>query len=157
MAKLNLDLSGVKVSEGSGFSVVPSGNYDVQVVSAEVKETKTGGSMLVFGLEILDGEHKGKVIRDSANTTNQNPEAVRIGYEKIKKIALVSGHKNPDRIIDTDDFLNLNPFMVIVETTDDGEYKRCNIKSIIATTVPGKVDTSFTAPPAEKAKAPWKK
>lgn len=155
--KLGLDLSSVEVKAALGYNVVPTGEYDVVVSKAEIKETKSGGSMLILGYEVQSGDQAGKTIKHTMNIVNQSAEATRIGLETIKKVAIATGHKNPNKIADTDELINKNPFLVIVEEVQDGEYKNNKVKAIVKTSV--EADTSFEAPKAStvKASAPWKK
>ena len=122
--KLNLDLSGV--STQSSRVVVPTGNYPVEVVNAEAKETKAGGAMLVVGYRILSGQHAGSVISDNYNIMNANEDAQRIALSCIKTILTVGGHKNPDALKDSDEMLGLQLNVYVEEdennwTNDSGE------------------------------------
>lgn len=155
--KLGLDLSSVEVKPASGYNVVPTGEYDVVVSKAEIKETKSGGSMLILGYEVQSGDQAGKTIKHTMNIVNQSAEATRIGLETLKRVAIATGHKNPNKIADTDELINKNPFLVIVEEVQDGEYKNNKVKAIVKTST--EADTSFEAPKASavKASAPWKK
>ena len=130
MARLNLSLKGVEVQQSSGFSIVPEGTYNVVVGKTEFKETKTGGAAIVLGYKVLDGEHEGKLIKDFVNIQNANPEATRIGLQRLKTVAFATGYEGDD-IADSDDLLNLTPFQVVVTVKDDGEYKNNNIKAVL--------------------------
>lgn len=155
--KLGLDLSSVEVKAASGYNVVPTGEYDVVVSKAEIKETKSGGTMLIFGYEVQSGDQAGKVIKHTMNIVNQSADATRIGLETLKRVAIATGHKNPNKIADTDELINKNPFLVIVEEVQDGEYKNNKVKAIVKTSV--EADTSFDAPKAAApaTKKPWVK
>ena len=155
--KLGLDLSSVEVKTSSGYNVVPTGEYDVVVSKAEIKETKSGGSMLILGYEVQSGDQAGKTIKHTMNIVNQSAEATRIGLETLKRVAIATGHKNPNKIADTDELINKNPFLVIVEEVQDGEYKNNKVKAIVKTSV--EADTSFEAPKAAATttKRPWAK
>lgn len=154
--KLGLDLTSVEVKAASGYNVVPTGEYDVVVTKAEIMETKSGGSMLILGYEVQSGDQAGKTIKHTMNIVNQSAEATRIGLESLKRVAIATGHKNPNKIADTDELLNKNPFLVIVEEVQDGEYKNNKIKAIVKTSV--EADTSFEAPKASTTvKKPWSK
>jgi len=132
MARLNLSLKGVEVQQSSGFSIVPEGTYNVVVGKTEFKETKAGGAAIVLGYKIIDGEHEGKLIKDFVNIQNANPEATRIGLQRLKTVAFATGYEGDD-IADSDDLLNLTPFQVVVTVKDDGEYKNNNIKAVLVT------------------------
>ena len=111
--KLNLDLS--SVSTMSARVVVPTGNYNVKVVSAEAKETKSGGGMLVVGFSIQDGEHKGVVINEYYNIVNKNEDTVRIALSAIKTMMTVGGHRNPEKLADSDELLGLSMTLYVEE------------------------------------------
>ena len=103
--KLNLDLSGV--STMSSRVVLPTGNYPVEIVNAEAKETKSGGGMLVVGYKVLAGEYAGSVVSDNYNIINKSEDAQRIALSTIKTILTVGGHKNPNALGDTNELLGL--------------------------------------------------
>lgn len=155
--KLGLDLSSVEVKAASGYNVVPTGEYDVVVSKAEIKETKSGGTMLILGYEVQSGDQAGKVIKHTMNIVNQSADATRIGLETLKRVAIATGHKNPNKIADTDELINKNPFLVIVDEVQDGEYKNNKVKAIVKTST--EADTSFEAhkAAAPAAKRPWVK
>lgn len=115
--KLDLDLSGVKTL--SSKTVVPTGNYPLEIVGCEVKETKSGGGYyLQTDYKVLDGEHKGSVLVDRHNIKNENEDAQRIGLATIKTILTVGGHKNPDSLKKTEDLMGLK-FNAYIEEVDD--------------------------------------
>lgn len=119
--KLNLDLSGVNTL--SSKTVVPTGNYSVQVVSAEPKEAKNKGNYyLELQYKILSGESEGVVLTDRLNIVNSSEDAQRIGLSTLKTILAVGGHKNPNKCNDTDEIvgLKLNIYIEEVDTTFEG-------------------------------------
>ena len=172
MAKLGLDLSGVKASGGSKFTLVPAGKYCVQVTEAEVVQTKKGGYQLVLCLTVKEGDHTGANLREGINIQNENEMATRIGLETVKKIMTVGGHANTDMLGDSDELLSLKLFSVLVGVESkviDGKpaINVNNIKSYSeydATSFPPVTQgTSFPGAPAEQTKAispaklPWQK
>jgi hypothetical protein len=157
MAKLNLSLADVKVNTGSGngFSIVPTGKYEVVVGSADVGDTKNGKSLIV-GYAIVSGEHEGKLVKDFLNIVNPSAEAQRISHERLATIAWATNAplKNGS-LEDSDDLLGKDKFEILVEQVDDGEYKNMKIKAVICT-------RDLSAPvvpvkPAAKMNQPWKK
>ena len=154
--KLGLDLSSVEVKAASGYNVVPTGEYDVVVSKAEIKETKSGGSMLILGYEVQSGDQAGKTIKHTMNIVNQDPDTVRIAKEQLKRVAIATGHKNPNFVGDSDELINKNPFSLTVEETVNKQgYPENRIKAIVKTSV--EADTSFEAPKisAPTTKKPW--
>lgn len=106
MSKLNLDLSGVN-GELSTFQLVPNGIYDVKVIDVELKETKAkDGGYLSIKLQVVGGEHSGKVIGENINIFNKNEKAQEIGRRKLKQMLIQIGHPNPDFLADASEILN---------------------------------------------------
>ena len=154
MARLNLSLKGVEVQKSSNYSVVPEGTYTVVVGKTELKETKAGGAAIVLVYEVLEGEHKGSLIKDFVNIQNANPEASRIGLQRLKTVAFATGLQS-EGIDDSDDLLNLEPFQVVVTVKDDGQYKNNNVKAVLVTR-----DVTVKKPEAKKPATmtkPWAK
>lgn len=114
MSKVNIDLSGASVI--SARVVVPTGNYPVQIVECEPKETKKkGGYYLEMKYKILSGEHEGVVLTDRLNIQNENEDAMRIGLSVLKTILTVSGHKNPNKLADTNEAIGLKLNLYVEE------------------------------------------
>lgn len=156
MAGLNLSLKGVEVQKaqsGGNYSLVPAGTYRVVVGKTEVKETKTGGSAVILGYKVLDGEHEGKLIKDFLNVVNANPTAAQIGMQRLATVAFATGLQ-ADKINDSDDLLSLEPFEVVVTVQDDGEYQNNRVKAVLVTRdVTAK--KAAVAPSKVVTKKPW--
>lgn len=91
MVQMNFNASQYTPSTGAG-SVLPTGDYDMQIVGSEIKQTKSGtGNMLVFTYSVIAGEHTGKTITARLNIQNQSQEAMRIAYEELSAISHVTG------------------------------------------------------------------
>ena len=155
MAKLNLSLADGKVNtgSGSGFSIVPTGKYEVVVGSADVGDTKNGKSLIV-GYAITSGEHEGKLIKDFLNIVNPSAEAQRISLERLATIAWATNAPMNNGVLgDTDDLIGKEKFEISVEQVDDGEYKNMKIKAVLCTR-----DLSAPVTPVAKPVAnnkPW--
>lgn len=153
MAKLGIDLSQVKEQSSSGYSMIPAGKYEMKVVKTEVKETKTGGAMLVCDLEVQDfGDHVNKKIPYQMNIVNASAEAQRIGLSQLKSLAIACHVKNPNAIGDSDELITGVSFEaeVITEEKDGKTYSR--VKWINALNKP-----TTGAAEQPKGKLPWEK
>lgn len=152
MAKLNLSLAGIELQKsGSGdYNLVPSGTYKVVVGKTDVKETKNGHA-LILGYKIVEGEHEGKHIKDFLNVVNASAEAQRISMERLATVSWATGFSKAT-VDDSDDLVGLEPFEVIVEQQDDGEYKNMRVKAVICT----RSLEEKKPEPAKKPAAPWK-
>jgi hypothetical protein len=158
--RLNLDLTHVEQESEKIFSYIPDGEYDVRLTHADLKETKSGGSQLILGYKVVSGEHTGKMIADRLNIVNASTEAVRISLERLKTVAIAVGHKDPNKIADTDELLTGQEFTIITKTdsfvNDKGEtINSSKVKSVIVT----KHTPSEAAPQVQKpaVSQPWKK
>lgn len=76
----------------STFDPIPEGDYVVIVKDSEVKDTKSGGEMLVLKLEVQDDEnYSGRFIWDNLNLVNANEKAVEIAQRQLAGIASACG------------------------------------------------------------------
>lgn len=170
MAKLNLDLTAVKEESSSKYSKVPAGIYTVGIESIEVKDTKAGGNYLEFSLQIVEGEHVGKLLVDRPNIhVPISPKATEIGLGRLKKYAIASQAKNPNMIVDTDELLTGKQFKVetSLETNKDDtgkEYEQTVIRKVFTeaadpstTSSANSVASTAGASKAVSSKKPWEK
>ena len=91
----------------SGFSVVPPGWYTVVITESEVKDTSTGGKMVVLKNELQDGS--GRSLPDRLNIVNKSEIAQKIGRATLAKIAKYCGVNGK---LENSDVLHGRPFDV---------------------------------------------
>ncbi len=118
--KIGIDLSDVEVSE-SGFKSLPAGRYPATIIDSDYKATKSGEGMclhLVFA--ITEGEYAGRQLRDFLTLEHTNEQTVNIAKAKLKELAVAAGHKNPDRVEDTDELHG--PLTVVVTRKEDKDW-----------------------------------
>jgi hypothetical protein len=144
MAKLNLDLTAVVEKGSSEFTYHDPGEYQSTIVAAEVKDTKTGGAMLVISHKTEKGMTAQRI-----NIKNSNPKAVEIGLSELKSLLISINHKNPSGIGDTDELINGKCRIVIADDVQDDGKKYSRI------TMTKKCEQ--TPAPQTNAKAPWMK
>jgi len=92
--------------EGSSFSVMPSGKYEVEVVDATVSRTKSGkGTMLNVSLQVTqEGDYLARYLFAHVLFQHESAEAQRIGRQKIKDLCVACGIT--EDITDVTVFLN---------------------------------------------------
>ena len=152
MAKLGLDLSQVKEQSTSGYSMIPAGKYEMKVVKTDIKDTKTGGSMLVCDLEVQDfGDHVSKKIPYQMNIVNSSTEAQRIGLSQLKSLAIACCVRNPNAIGDSDELITGVSFEAEVITEDKDGKTYSKVKWINPLNKQTKPAT------AQDQKLPWQK
>jgi len=163
MAKLSLDLSKVETESSSKTDFIPAGEYNLQVVDSEVNQNskKTGFGMKIH-YKVVDGPQAGKKVMDLLNIVNENAQAQMIALSRLKSIATLAGHKNPNRIDDSSELHGLHVRAVVTEdsfTNDKGQsintnkiksYSKCELEAGPSVSAP-------QAPAASKAKMPWEK
>lgn len=161
MAKLNMDLSKVETESGSKTDFVKAGEYNLMVVDTDVQQNskKTGFGMKIY-YKIIDGPEAGKRVMDLLNIVNENQDAQRIALSRLKTIATLAGHKNPNRIDDSSELHGLSVRAVVTEdsfTNDKGStintnkiksYSKCELESAPSVQAP--------QAPVQK-KMPWEK
>jgi hypothetical protein len=106
-----VDFTGVNAG---GRVRVPEGDYRVQVKSVKHDTSKDGNPMLVWEFEIVDGKHKGKVLKDY---TSLSPKALW----KLKQVLEAMGVTVPNKRV----ALRLERYagVQLGVTTVDDEYE----------------------------------
>ena len=66
---LGIDLEGYEAMEG--FTQVPAGIYEIEVVDLKPGKTKKGGPQIIFTYKVLDGEYKDQTFREYFQLTEQ--------------------------------------------------------------------------------------
>ena len=100
MANLGGGFDASKVDPSSGFPTIPPGDYDVQIVASEMKDTKPqngkpAGKYLALTMEILnDGDYKGKKLFENLNLHNANQTTVEIAQRTLSAICHATGVMN---------------------------------------------------------------
>lgn len=148
-------------SSGTG-TVIPPGEYKVQVVSSEEKETKDKkegrkqfGTFIEFVYLITAGEYQNNKIWDRFNIENDSPKAVEIGLSQFKQLAEACGV--PD-CTDTDQLEGCNFIAVLGPQKDDPN--RTEVKSRVSGTgakTAVKAATTATTTATKKAGPSWAK
>jgi hypothetical protein len=103
MAYLGFDATAV--TPASDFSALPAGEYAVIITSTEMATTKRGdGQMLKLTLEVIEGQHKGRLLWARLNLNNPNPKVVDIAQRELSAICHAVGKTY---IKDSDELCNL--------------------------------------------------
>jgi hypothetical protein len=103
------------------FDPIPAGDYDMQCIESEIKDTKDGtGQMLVLTHEIISGPHANRRIWDRLNIRNQNADAQRIAQRALADLCLAVGL---GAIRDSEE-LHFKPFVgrVAIRQDKSGQY-----------------------------------
>lgn len=86
----NFDSS--KYEDMRSFTVIPPGDYPMQIVKSEKKSTKAGtGEYLNLQIEIIAGEHKGRMLFVILNLWNPSENAVEIANRELATICRAVG------------------------------------------------------------------
>ncbi|MFC2639060.1 MAG: DUF669 domain-containing protein [Mitsuokella sp.] len=60
--------------KGGGFPQLPPGGYICRIVEAKEQKSKSGRNMLVFGLDIAEGEYKDFYLKQFQRRHEENPD-----------------------------------------------------------------------------------
>ena len=92
MAKFGFDVDEVEVDIAPDYSPIPKGEYKLQALEAEEKETsKKNGSYIKVKFEVVDGPHMSRLIWQNFNIVNPNETAQRIGRQQLVAWATACG------------------------------------------------------------------
>lgn len=76
-----------QVAPAATLDPLPAGKYLAVITESETKPTKSGtGSYLQLTFEIIEGEHKGRLLWARLNLDNPNPKAVQIARAELSAI-----------------------------------------------------------------------
>jgi hypothetical protein len=122
MAELNMDFNPSEVPEDDRtFEPLPAGDYTMQVIDSELKDTKSGsGQQLVLTLEVIDGPFSNRRVWDRLNIRNQNADAQRIAQRSLADLCLAVGISS----LRNSEELHFKPFVGAVKIREDktGQY-----------------------------------
>ncbi len=89
------DLSGFNANEvdpAVGFDPIPAGKYLAIITETEMKPTKAGtGQYLQLTFQVLEGEHKGRLVWARLNLDNPSEMAVKIARAELSAICRAVG------------------------------------------------------------------
>lgn len=166
MQDFSIDLSSV----ASG-SCVPAGDYAVQCVGLELKNTKDmHGQYVVAQFEVLSGDRRGARIFTNFNIKNRNQQAVEIALRSIKQWVQAAGLRGDEQLTmgllqslqGKEVFANVG-----IEQDKEGRYdpkntiKRFHVSPVAASqgaaaSAPANYRPA-SAPAAQASKNPWEK
>ena len=122
MAQLDFDARNVDPS--STFDPIPAGWYKAMITESELKPTRNGqGQYLQLTLQVLEGEHAGRILWERLNRMNQSATAVEIAQKTLSAICHAVGVMVPK---DSSQLHN-KPLMAKVKVVPaDGQYDAKN-------------------------------
>jgi hypothetical protein len=83
---------------------IPAGWYVAMITESEMKPTKNGnGEYLQLRLDVVEGEHEGRVLFARLNLVNQNQTAVDIAQRELSAICRAVGVMQPQDSSDLHD------------------------------------------------------
>lgn len=147
MAMLPTTVDPNEVPPAAEMGPLPEGEYLAEIVDSEMRQAKSGGSMLQLTYRVCDGEeHAGRYVWHRLNLVNANEVAVRIAMQQLSAICHACGYLEP--VTDSEQ-LHLRPHIIKVAFIPPrGEYKAQN--EIKAWKAPGGPSSPAPAQPAGK-------
>lgn len=120
----DFDVNSAEYNEDSNFDLVPAGWYQMFISKAELRPTKSGGSMISVTYDITGPTHQGRKIFGNFNWENANPVAQEIGRKQFAQQVRALGLPG---IQSLDDLINL-PFdgKVGIQKSKDPQYEDSN-------------------------------
>lgn len=101
-----------QAGQGGNAVLIPQGQYQAVVVASEMKDTKTGGQMIVFTIVVTQGEYANTEFKEYCNVINNNSQTVEIAYQTIANMGKATGLAN---IQDSSDLHN-KALMIEIKT-----------------------------------------
>jgi hypothetical protein len=141
-----------EVEPAVGFEVLPDGQYLAAIVESEMKPTKSGaGQYLQLTFQVLEGEHKGRLLWARLNLDNSNATTVRIARAELSAICRAVGVMAPK------DSVELHNLPVVITV---GHKKRPDTGEL-TNVIKGYARKDGAVPkvptPAGNTRAPWQR
>ena len=151
MANLN-GFDAREVKPAVGFDPIPAGQYLVIITESEFKPTKNGvGQYLQLTFQVLEGEHKGRLLWSRLNLDNPNATTVKIARAELSAICRAVGVMAPK------DSLELHNLPLVIKV---GHKKRADTGEL-TNVIKGYEKKGAAAQPASAAsgdsKPPWQR
>jgi hypothetical protein len=130
MAKFGFDTAEIEVNAPEDYSPIPEGEYSLQALEAEEKETNNKkGTLIKAKFEVMKGPHTGRWIWENFNINNPSEVAQRIGRSQLVAWATACGKPDAD---DTDKLIGKTFQAVVKVTPAENGYAESNaIKSFL--------------------------
>lgn len=162
MAKFGFNVEEVDPTQqgGGSYDPIPEGEYVLEAVEAEEKQTKDGtGSYINVKFEVVRGEYAGRLLWNIFNVNNKSEKAQNIGRQQLVAWASACGKPDAD---DTDKLLGKTfRAEVKIEKGTGGYSDQNRIKTFLfekeekaAKSAPPKAAPK-AAPAAGKGPNPW--
>lgn len=145
-----------EVEPQGSYDPIPAGWYDVMITDSEMKQTKSGsGEYLQLRLDVISGEHEGRVVFDRLNLVNDNTTAVEIAQRTLSAICRAVGVMTPQDSADLHD----KPLRakVAIRPAGNGYDASNEVKGYEAVTGAVKEKAPAPTPAASGSVPPWKK
>jgi len=85
-----------EVDPNFAFEAIPAGKYLAVITESEMKSTKSGaGQFLQFTFQVIEGEHKGRLLWARLNLDNPNSTTVKIARAELSAICRAVGVMAP--------------------------------------------------------------
>lgn len=112
MAFLGGTFDATQVEPQGDYTPIPPGDYKVQVIASEMKETSNhNGHMLVLEMEIIEGDQGGRKLFDRLNLDNPNAQAVEIAQRTLSAICHATGKLS----VQDSEELHMIPMVAVVK------------------------------------------
>lgn len=137
------------------YGPVPEGVYEVTINGAELKNTKSGtGKYLAIRYDVVNGDHKGRVLWGNMTMRNQNLDAERIGRLQFGELLQAIGKSEVE---DTDELIGAS-LKVKVVIKDSEQYGPSNeVKGWRPISNAAPTEAAPKAAASGKAAPPWAK
>lgn len=120
----SFDVNSAEYDEDSSFDLIPAGWYQMFISKAELRPTKSGGSMISVTYDITGPTHQGRKIFSGFNWENANHVAQEIGRKQFAQQVRALGLSGIQQL---EDLINL-PFdgKVGIQKSKDPQYEDSN-------------------------------
>jgi len=124
MANLN-GFNPAEFADEDSFDPIPAGDYVARISDSEMRETRDGtGQYLKLTWEVIEGQHKGRLVWENLNLVNRNPTAAGIARKTLARICKACGLNRP--VQDSSELHGKPVKIKVVVRPASGQYSASN-------------------------------
>lgn len=144
-----------ELPQSNSFEPLPAGWYPVEIVSAEIRDTKAGtGKYMAVGYKVTGESHTGRTVFGNVNLRNPNPKAEEIGRQQLGDLMRSTGLA---RLTDTDQLIGCVCQIKLAVRKDDnyGDSNDVKAHKALGATASASAPRPNVQQPSGRPSPPW--
>lgn len=144
-----------ELPQSSSFEPLPAGWYPVEIVSAEIRDTKAGtGKYMAVGYKVTGESHTGRMVFGNVNLRNPNPKAEEIGRQQLGDLMRSIGVA---KLTDTDQLIGMacQIKLTVRKDVQYGDSNDVKAHKALGAAAPASASRPNVQQPSGRPSPPW--